>query len=122
MRSFSLLADVELRMLDGDFVPDSKESERSLSHVKFLLQRLTDPKATATFEHLCKALKVRDALVTAKGKNAAARLRVELEDADWEFLCVVLREPTGGYGVLGHCVVGFVREVLDAKEPVKKDA
>jgi hypothetical protein len=120
MREFALLDEVELVALDGETRPDS-EKDRRMPMAKFLLQRLSDPQATATFETLCMTLEVRDAIQKPAVASAVGRLRVRLPEAHWELLCKVLKAPTGGYAIYGHCVVGFIREVVDAK-PVKEES
>lgn len=113
MREFPLLPDVELLTIFGEA---PKEGDKTIGHVKFLLQRLTDPQATATYSDLCTALEIRDALNKPVASTAAEPLRARLPEAHWELLCKVLKAPSGGYSLYGHCVIGLIASVLDAKQ------
>jgi hypothetical protein len=89
--------------------PDGKAAEDGplITMAAYVDGLLQDPKAVATFAALCKSLEVRAAFC-ASGDIAS------LTEANWEHLCALVREPTGGYTPGAYGLISYMRAILDA--------
>lgn len=111
MREIPILDPVQPAKLTGELVDGPP-----VVMTDFVFGLLEDPKAVATFAALTKSLRVRDAFQSPHQPDAASRPVARVEQADWEHLCAIAREPTGGYTVRAYACKTFVDAILDAKE------
>lgn len=112
MRKVPCLEPIAIRKLDGSLV---NENAPPVQMHEFVFGLLQDPKATVTFAAICKSLRVRDAFAKPQGEPGQV-LCFRIEQADWEHLCTLAREPTGGYAAAAYSMKPFIEAICDAKE------
>ncbi len=110
MKYITMPDPVSIRHFNGNAINDATGQPATVSFETFVIDRLIDPKFAIDMKAVLVAVEIKCRIQEANGVLA-------LENAHWELLRDVTKEPTGGYnGAVAHNIVPFMSAIVDADD------